>query len=112
MDKILGQYLPVASAVISLLAFIVSLITEGIKNIGFLKKVPTNIVVLVISILLCIITYLGACSIFNLRVHWYSVVGSFLGGFVVSYISTYGWEKFNALYLRYQRSKENSVPKS
>lgn len=38
MDQILGEYLPIASSIVALLAFIVSLITETIKNLAFLKK--------------------------------------------------------------------------
>jgi cell shape-determining protein MreD len=107
MDKILGEYLPIASTIVAIMAFIVSLITEVIKNLGFLKKVPTNLVVLVLSIILSVLTYLAAASILDFKVYWYGIIGSFLGGFVVNYISTYGWEKFNVLYLRYQGRKEN-----
>ncbi|MDD3999905.1 MAG: hypothetical protein PHX62_03310 [Bacilli bacterium] len=108
---VLGQFLPIAGAIVSLLAMIVSLITEAIKNLGFLKKVPTNIVVLILSIIICILAYLGASSYYGMKVKWYSLVGSFLGGFVVNYIATYGWEKFNALYLRFQKRKEKTNSK-
>lgn len=108
MEKVIGEYLPLASAIITVLAFIVSLITETIKNIGFLKKIPTNIVVLVLSIVLSILAYAAAASYFKFKVYWYGIVGSLLGGFVVNYIATYGWEKFNTLYLRYQKRKEEN----
>ena len=55
MEKLISEYLPLAGTVVTLLAFLVSLITETIKNLGFLKKIPTNLVVLVLSVLLCII---------------------------------------------------------
>jgi cell shape-determining protein MreD len=112
MDQILGEYLPIASAIVALLAFIVSLITETIKNLAFLKKIPTNLVVLTIAIIISLITYFAAASYCNYKITWYGIIGSFLGGFVVNYISTYGWEKFNALYLRYQRRKEEQKKKN
>lgn len=106
MDKLIGEYLPLAGTVITVLAFLVSLITETIKNLGFLKKIPTNLVVLGLSIAISIIAYIAAASHCEYRIKWYGIVGCILGGFIVNYVSTYGWEKFNGLYLRYQKRKE------
>lgn len=106
MEKLISEYLPLAGTVVTLLAFLVSLITETIKNLGFLKKIPTNLVVLVLSVLLCIIAYVIAASVLNYRIYWYGIVGSILGGFIINYVATYGWEKFNSLYLRYQKRRE------
>lgn len=38
MEKLISEYLPLAGTVVTLLAFLVSLITETIKNLGFLKN--------------------------------------------------------------------------
>jgi hypothetical protein len=111
MENLFAQYLPLGIAVISLLAFLVSLITEVIKNLGFMRKIPTNIVVLVLSVGLCLIAYLAYCSICECRIYWYSIIGSILGGFIVAYVATYGWEKLHALYLRFQKQKENENTK-
>lgn len=108
MENLFGQYLPLGIAVISLMAFLVSLIIEVIKNLGFMKKIPTNIVVLALSIVLCIVAYLAYCSICTCKIYWYSIIGSILGGFIVAYISTYGWEKMHTLYLRFQKGKGNT----
>jgi TRAP-type uncharacterized transport system fused permease subunit len=107
LDDLINQFLPLGVAIISILAFIVSLITELIKNIGFLKKVPTNIVVLVLSVIICVISYLAYSSYKEYTVYWYSVVASIFSGFVVAYIATYGWEKFHLLFERFKRSKED-----
>ena len=69
MEKLISEYLPLAGTVVTLLAFLVSLITETIKNLGFLKKIPTNLVVLVLSVLLCIIAYVIAASVLNYRTY-------------------------------------------
>jgi hypothetical protein len=105
MNSFISQALPIGIALISILAFIVSLITEVIKNLGFLKRIPTNILVLVLSIIVTIIAYFAYCSYNNCQVYWYTIVGSFFSAFIVAYVATYGWEKLHTLYLRFQKRK-------
>ena len=67
-------------AVISVLAFCVSVITQVIKNVGFLSKIPTDALVLVLSIGM--------------------ILAAIMAGFIVAFISMFGWEKITELWKR------------
>jgi uncharacterized membrane protein YesL len=112
MGELFSQYIPVAVMMISVLAFLVSIITEVIKDLTVFKKIPTNLVVVVLSLIITVIAYLMCCGIGGFRIYWYGVIGSFFGGFIVAYIATYGWEKFQALWIRYQKQKTESKEKN
>ena len=58
MELIITDFSKVA-ALVGILAFIVSIIIEVIKNIGPMKKVPTQLVTIIISIVICTVGYIG-----------------------------------------------------
>lgn len=72
---------------------LVHLITQVIKNLGPLKEIHTNYIVLVLSILLTMLMYFVYVSYTKSTIIWYYVIGSFFGGFVVAYIAMFGWDK-------------------
>lgn len=88
--------------VIGLLAFIVSIITEVTKGLGFLKRIPTDLQVIVLSIILCIFAYFGYISYFVLAIRWYFLVGCIVAAFIVAFVAMYGWNKLSILYLRFK----------
>ena len=49
-------------AIIGVMAFLVSVITEVTKGIGFLSKVPTDVQVIVLSVVLCLLAYFAYAS--------------------------------------------------
>ena len=48
------------------LAFLVSLITQVIKEMPMLKRIQTNVVALAVSMIICPISVVIACQYFNL----------------------------------------------
>jgi hypothetical protein len=89
-------------AIIGVLAFLVSVITEVTKNIGALAKIPTDLEVVVLSIILCLLTYFTYASYFTIIIQWYYIVGCIIAAFIVAFISMYGWDKFTVLYYRFK----------
>lgn len=90
---------------IGVVAAIVSIITEMTKNIGFLKKIPTILQVIVISVVLWIVLYLGVCSAGYLVFQWYMLAVSVIAGFISAYVSSYGWEKLADAFNRYKKGE-------
>lgn len=82
-------------------AFIVSLIIQLIKDLPLLKKVPTQIVVIVLSIIICVIAYGSYTAINHSTIRWYMVVAAILAGFIVAYISMYGFDNLKKLWDRF-----------
>lgn len=89
-------------AIIGIMAFIVSVITEVTKGIGFLNKIPTDLQVILLSIVLCLLLYFAYTSYFSLAVVWYYVFGCIIGAFIVAFVAMYGWEKLTILYNRFK----------
>jgi len=86
---------------IGALAFVVSVITEVIKGIGVLKKIPTDIVVIVLSMILTVVAFFAYAQYVSLVVAWYLVVAAIICGFFVAFIAMYGWDKINELWNRF-----------
>lgn len=101
--KILTNMSVMALTIIGVLAFLVSVITEVTKNIGIFKKIPTDLQVIVLSIILCVVSYLAYTSYASIAVIWYYVVGCIIAAFIVSFIAMYGWAKLTALYNRFKK---------
>lgn len=95
-------YLPQAMMIVGILAFVVSVIIEVIKNVSFLKNIPTDLVVIVLSEVLTVLLSLAYMSYHGIAVTWYLVVGSFIAGFFVAFVAMYGWDKITELYSRFK----------
>lgn len=89
--------------VIGVLAFTVSVITEVTKSVSFLNKIPTDIQVLVTSILLSVLSVLVYVDLSKTKLIWYYIVGAVVLGFFVSFIAMYGWEKLTTMYNRFKK---------
>ena len=76
----------------------VSLIVEVVKRL--LPKVPTDIVVFMISIALTLLALVIGASIMEITIMWYYAVGAVVMGIFVAYIAMFGWDKFTTLWSR------------
>lgn len=88
-------------AVIGALAFIVSVITQVIKGIGIFNKVPTDILVFVLSIGITVVAFIAYMQYTQMAILWYMILASVIAGFVVAFVAMYGWEKLSELWKRF-----------
>ena len=102
MDKIMA-IVPQLMTIIGILAFLVSVIVQVIKNIGFLAKIPTDSVVIVLSLILSLLAFFTYAAMYSVGITWYYVVGTVMLGFIVAYIAMYGWSKLAELYDRFKK---------
>lgn len=91
---------------IGLTAFVVSIITQAIKDMPFLTKVPTSVVVLILSLILCPVEVIVLCQYFKIMIEWYYIFASFIASFIVYLVSTGGWERVTELWNRTKYKKE------
>lgn len=105
--EILMEYVTYALIAIGVLAFLVSIITQVIKEMPGLKNIQTNAVALVVSLVLCPVSVIIACQYFNIVIVWYYVFASFIAAFIVYLVATGGWEKVSEMWNRtkYNKSK-------
>jgi hypothetical protein len=84
------------------IAFVVSVITQVLKGVKPLDKLPTDILVFILSIVLTLVAFFAYASYAGLIVLWYYVVGAVIGGFIVAFIAMYGWTKLKELWDRFK----------
>lgn len=82
---------------LGMLAFIVSVIVQLTKEL--VKKIPTQLYTMLIAIFISFADYF--CNVPSHTID--GIFMTLVSGFMVAYISMYGWETFNDLYLRYKR---------
>ena len=82
-------------AIIGAIAFLVSVITQVIKNISIFNKVPTDIIVFILSIGITVTAFIAYMQYIHMTILWYMI------GFVVAFVSMYGWEKLSELWKRF-----------
>lgn len=83
---------------IGIMAFIVSVITEVFKTWKwFDERVPTPLVVIILSLVLTPVSLLALMSYYGRPVEWYEVFASFIAAFIVALVSMSGWERVTEL---------------
>ncbi len=90
-------------AVLGVLAFAVSVITQLLRDMGFTNKIPNALPSTVIAVVLTVLAYMGYCSYSAINIEWYMIAGTIVAGFVVAYISLYGWKKICDLYQKHKK---------
>ncbi|MBQ4560229.1 MAG: ribonuclease [Tyzzerella sp.] len=88
------------------LAFVSSLIVQTIKEMPLLVKIPTNVVALVISLILCPVAVVILCQYFKIVIEWYYIFASFIAAFIVYLVSTGGWERVAEMWKRTKYNKQ------
>lgn len=84
------------------IAFVVSVITQVLKGVKPLDKLPTDILVFILSIVLTLVAFFAYASYAGLIVLWYYIVGAVIGGFIVAFVAMYGWTKLKELWGRFK----------
>lgn len=88
-------------AVIGALAFMVSVITQVFKGVGVLSKIPTDILVFVLSIGITVVSFVAYMQYIQMTILWYMILAAIMAGFIVAFIAMYGWEKLSELWKRF-----------
>lgn len=88
-------------AVIGALAFMVSVITQVFKGVGVLSKIPTDILVFVLSIGITVLAFVAYMQYIQMTILWYMILAAIMAGFIVAFIAMYGWEKLSELWKRF-----------
>lgn len=93
-------------AVIGVLAFCVSVITQVFKGVGFLSKIPTDALVFVLSIGITVAAFVAYMQYINMVILWYMILAAIMAGFIVAFVAMYGWEKLTDLWKRMSKTDD------
>lgn len=92
-------------AIIGVLAFLVSVITQVFKGVSVFSKIPTDILVFVLSIGLTVVAFIAYMQYVQQAILWYMILAAIIAGFIVAFVSMYGWEKFSELWKRFNKEE-------
>lgn len=98
------QYSGILILVIGILAFCVSVVVQAIKEVALFKPVPTDLLVLVLSIVFTIVAVVIMCTLTAMAITWYIIFISLIVGFFVSEVATNGWSKITSIYNRCKKT--------
>lgn len=92
-------------AIIGVLAFMVSVITQVIKEMPIITNIPTSLLVITLSVSMTPAAYIAYAQYSYMQLHWYMIAASIIAGFFVAFVAMFGWEKINDIYSRMIKSK-------
>nr|WP_296442254.1 ribonuclease [uncultured Acetatifactor sp.] len=104
--EIMMQYITYVLTAIGALAFLVSVIVQVIKELPVLQRIPTSLVALVVSLILCPLAVVIVCQYLKIVIVWYYVVASFIASFIVYLVATGGWERVAEMWKRTKYNKK------
>ncbi len=95
-------------AAIGAIAFMVSVITQVFKGVGVLAKIPTDLLVLVLSVGITVAAFIAYMQSMNAVIVWYMIAAAVMAGFVAAFVAMYGWEKLSELWKRFGKEEKES----
>lgn len=101
--EILLTNMTILLGVIGILAFTVSVVVQVFKGVSVLKKIPTDILVFVLSIALTVTAFVAYMQYVQQAILWYMIIAAILAGLLVAFVAMYGWEKVSELWKRFYR---------
>lgn len=102
MFDLLAQNATAIIGTLGALAFMVVIMVELTKELPFVKKVPTKLWTIIVSMVVCIAAVIIYFAITAAPLYWYYIALAFFCAFIVAYIAMYGWESTKDLYERFK----------
>lgn len=103
--EMVTQYSSIAIAVIAAVCILVTVITEFTKEIGFLKRIPTTLQVLVLTQVICVVAFFAFISYMKIPFVWYYLVAVVFAAFIVAMICAKGWDYFMEIVKRFWKKQ-------
>lgn len=98
--NMLMQYASYILIAIGAMAFLVSVITQLIKELPWFKQVPTAVLVFVLALVLCPVSFLALMAWMSQPVTWYMMFACMMAAFIVALVALDGWERIKSIWDR------------
>ena len=82
----------VVISIIGVLVALTNIIVQVVKKAVW-DKLPTNVLAVIVSMVLTLVTFFAYCQIKAIAVVWYMVAAAVVLGFLVSYAAMFGFDK-------------------
>ena len=78
--------------IVGILVVLTNIVVQVLKKATW-GKLPTNILAIIVSMVLTLVTFFAYCQIKAIAVVWYMVVAAVVLGFLVAYAAMFGFDK-------------------
>ena len=78
--------------IVGILVVLTNIVVQVLKKATW-GKLSTNILAIIVSMVLTLVTFFAYCQINAIAVVWYMVVAAIVLGFLVSYAAMFGFDK-------------------
>ncbi len=89
--------LGILMAFIGVCAFLTSIVTEALKSIEKVNRLPTKLLCYIVALVLTTPVFCAMMAYLKQPVEWFMVFASFLASFVVAKVSMNGWDDVTEL---------------
>lgn len=79
-------------SIIGVLVVLTNIIAQVLKKMTW-DKIPTNCLVIIISMVLTLAAFFAYCQICAITIAWYMVAAAIVLGFLVAYAAMFGFDK-------------------
>lgn len=100
--NVVMQYVSYLLIAIGVMAFLVSVITQVIKELPGLAKLPTSAVVFVLSLIMCPACMFAMLDYISKPITWYLVFACMVAAFIVALVAMNGWDAVRNIWNRTQ----------
>lgn len=92
-------------SIIGVLVVLTNIVVQVLKKATW-DKLPTNILVVVISLVLTLGAFFGYCDFKNITVVWYMVAAAVVLAFMVAYAAMFGFDKLKEAICQIKKDSE------
>ena len=92
---------------ISMVAFLVSVITEVLKTWEWLDaRIHTELLVIIVSLVMTPASYVALMCYLKRPIEWYMVFAAFIAAFIVALIAMDGWQRVTSIVDKCMKDRE------
>lgn len=95
----------VVISIIGVLVVLTNIVVQVLKKATW-DKLPTNILVVVISLVLTLGAFFGYCDFKDITVVWYMVAAAVVLAFMVAYAAMFGFDKLKEAICQIKKDSE------
>ncbi len=90
---------------VSVCAFLTTLIVEMLKCIRPIDTIPTKLVAYIVSVVITTPVFCAMMAFMNQTIEWFMIFASFMASFVIAKVSMNGWDDVVELWSKLYRRR-------
>ena len=109
--SVIAELVAYSLIAVAVMCIVISVITEFIKEIPALKNVPTLLMVLILSLIVCFVAFFMGMSYYALPIYWYYIPAVIFFSFIVALVTAKGWDYLAEIVKKYFNNNLNNIIK-